>query len=695
MTEHNPVVIADRYEVVGTLGEGGMGVVYKARDRLLQTTVALKVMREMDVASTSRMMLRFQQEAKTAGRLNHPNIARVMDFGQLSGKLYMVMELVDGSPLSQRIEERGHLNAHDALPMFIDICEGLEHAHKMGVLHRDLKPSNIILTTGDGIEFAKIVDFGIAKMMQSQELTATGAQVGSPLYMSPEQVKGKESDERSDIYGMGCLMYEVLSGTVPIRGETTLDTLHKKTTEPAPKLAQANPDIPEQLQEIVDRCLMIDPDDRFNKISDLLTALTEFSGSFAQEQELFLSDQIDNEAPVKNSSNKTALLLCAGGLIVLSIATLIAWLAASQTSSESAPGRIGFVPEEPDPVETGLKMLNDGKPFKFITPDEVEVNSAFQNVDSRFKELQNVKLTRLGIEQGADASGSGLQFIDKNLKELDLDHCLFQSKNLRLVGRFSNLEMLTLRFIDIKNTDLKHLESLKNLKRLDIAGLKLMDCEGFKFVEKLKSLEYLYITDCPKLGDGFASTLAKLPKLAILGISKMPLHAGDIKQLGKVKSLFILDLSHPTLNSESLDALSHLDQIEHLKLRDMELATQQIKTLSKMPKLIAFTYGGRSRKISPEAIETMKELKTLRNIDFEHTELGREELQALARLPQVTGVTFLDVEMPPGSLSYLLDMPSLLSIRNCNKSIELGEFNRFVHEYGRKWKRRISSSIEN
>ena len=211
------------------------------------------------------------------------NIVKVHDFGLThTGQPYMVMDLVEGKSLSQVLDELGELPTAQCLIIFIDICDALVHAHEKGVLHRDLKTSNIMLTTtSERAMLAKLVDFGIAKILDEdadspvQKLTQTGELFGSPLYMSPEQCYGKKVDRRSDIYSFGCLMFECLTGRVPFRGDTVVETISKQMTATPPLLSEVRPDktFPRRLVDVVDKCLAKNPEGRYRTINDVRTEL--------------------------------------------------------------------------------------------------------------------------------------------------------------------------------------------------------------------------------------------------------------------------------------------------------------------------------------------------------------------------------------------------------------------------------------
>lgn len=275
-------VIEERYDILETLGKGGMSVVFKARDRRLKKDVALKVLMP-HLTADALSIQRFQQEASAASNLDHPNIVKVYNVGSTaSGLPFMTMDYLSGRSLSAVVKDAGRLEYAEALNIFVQLAGALAHAHEKGVIHRDLKPSNIIVSSsGDESEVVKIVDFGIAKLLSQDghtqaKLTQTGEVFGSPHYMSPEQCLGGELDERSDIYSMGCLMYEVLIGRTPHQGESTLHILHKHISETPPSFKSAAPqtNLPEQLEAVVFKCLERKREDRLPSMTQLKKELT-------------------------------------------------------------------------------------------------------------------------------------------------------------------------------------------------------------------------------------------------------------------------------------------------------------------------------------------------------------------------------------------------------------------------------------
>lgn len=269
--------IAGRYQILSFIGRGGMSVVYKARHKYMERIAAIKML-HAHLVSNDKSLKRFQQEAQAASCLAHPNIMGVHDFGLTAqGQPYLVMDYLQGASLAEVIEKDGPLTAERAINLFIQACDALAHAHQKNVVHRDLKPSNIMLVEdADNPDFVKIVDFGIAKILpqaerQGQHLTQTGEVFGSPLYMSPEQCLSSDLDARSDVYSLGCVMYETLTGKVPLSGANMLETMYMHLNEPPLPFRKVRPDlsIPEDLEAIIFKTMEKLPKDRQQSMLEL------------------------------------------------------------------------------------------------------------------------------------------------------------------------------------------------------------------------------------------------------------------------------------------------------------------------------------------------------------------------------------------------------------------------------------------
>jgi serine/threonine-protein kinase len=263
-------VVADRYHIIKKLGEGGMGAVYLGEHVKMGRKSAIKVMNP-SMAADPDAISRFNREAANASRISHPNVCQIYDFGETpDGTIYLAMEFVEGVPLTVIIEREGALPAARAAKILRQAADALASAHELGIVHRDLKPDNIMIVQGkDGGDIVKVVDFGIAKAVAGdetgQKVTKTGLVVGTPEYMSPEQLSGDKLDGRSDIYSLGLVFYRMLTGVLPFQADSAQETMIKRLTDEPMRLAAARPDItfPPELQVVLDKALTRLPADRY------------------------------------------------------------------------------------------------------------------------------------------------------------------------------------------------------------------------------------------------------------------------------------------------------------------------------------------------------------------------------------------------------------------------------------------------
>lgn len=257
--------ISDRYQIIKSIGEGGMANVYLAYDTILDRNVAIKLLRG-DLASDEKFVHRFQREALSASSLNHPNIVEVYDVGEDNGDYYIVMEYIEGKHLKDLIKKRGKLTTSEVVDIMLQITDGMSVAHDSYIIHRDIKPQNIMILENG---LVKITDFGIAMAMNATQLTQTNSVMGSVHYLPPEQANGKGSSLQSDIYSMGIVMYELLTGKLPFRGDNAVEIALKHLREPMPDIKEELPTIPNSIANIILKATAKNPKNRYTDAREM------------------------------------------------------------------------------------------------------------------------------------------------------------------------------------------------------------------------------------------------------------------------------------------------------------------------------------------------------------------------------------------------------------------------------------------
>lgn len=289
--------INNRYEIVKSIGEGGMANVYLANDKILDRKVAVKVLRG-DLSSDDRFIRRFQREALSVSNLSHPNIVEIYDVGEEDGEYYIVMEYIEGKTLKQLLKKRESLTLTEVIDIMTQLTDGIAHAHESYIIHRDIKPQNIMIQDDGRI---KITDFGIAMALNATQLTQTNSVMGSVHYLPPEQASGKGATVKSDIYSMGILMYELLTGTVPFKGDNAVEIALKHMKDKIPSIRKQDPSIPQSVENILMKATAKNPRNRYDSAremhDDLVTCLTEEHANDKKITFEYPENDIDSDTP--------------------------------------------------------------------------------------------------------------------------------------------------------------------------------------------------------------------------------------------------------------------------------------------------------------------------------------------------------------------------------------------------------------
>ena len=358
-------VFAGRYEIIEQLGKGGMGRVYRVEDKKIKKEIALKLIKP-EIASDKKTIERFKNELTMARDIRHKNVCGMFDLGEEKGQHYITMEYISGQDLKGLIRQTGQLTVGKAVSIARQICDGLEEAHSLGIVHRDLKPNNIMIDRGGN---AKIMDFGIARAIKGKSITGSGVMIGTPQYMSPEQVEGKDIDHRSDIYSLGILLYEMLTDRVPFEGDTPLTVGVKQKTETPIDPKDFNERIPEELSRLILRCLEKERESRYQSADEVRSDLKKL------EQGLPTTDRVIPQKKPLTSKEITVqfslkrVFIPTFVVIAISIIGLVIWSPWKQKGPDPIPTdkpSIAVLPFNDSSPQKDQGALCDGIPESII-----------------------------------------------------------------------------------------------------------------------------------------------------------------------------------------------------------------------------------------------------------------------------------------------------------------------------------------
>ena len=336
-------VVAGRYELEELVGTGGMSSVFKARDRLLERRVALKVLHQ-HYTDDEEYVERFRREARVVAQLSHPNIVTVIDRGEDEGRQFIVFELVEGRTLKELLEEEGRLPVQRALEIALQVARGLAFAHEHGLVHRDVKPQNVILN-GDGR--AKVTDFGIARSRDIQGVTQTGMVLGTSNYVAPEQAQGGKVDRATDVYSLGVVLFELLTGEVPFPGESFVAVAMRHVNEPAPSVLERRPDVPARVAHAVARALEKDPAARFPTMDAFAAELEACLALEPGPDEDVTLVRREPLLPATHRRRWLPLALVGLGLALLALVVAVVLLSSRGSGNHSKRGAKGAPPAKP------------------------------------------------------------------------------------------------------------------------------------------------------------------------------------------------------------------------------------------------------------------------------------------------------------------------------------------------------------
>jgi serine/threonine protein kinase len=594
-------VVGGRYEVISRLGEGGMGLVYRVNQIFLNKEFALKT---IDKSCMSEIAVRrFQQEARTAFSLNHPSIIAVNDFGVLDDHSpFLVMELVRGETLGERLKRAGPLTLEEAIPIFVQVCFGLAYAHECGVVHRDIKPNNIMLVEGmpPGSEGSvKIVDFGIAKFTQHeggemQALTRTGEIFGSPFYMSPEQCSGGRIDHRADIYSLGCVFFEALTGAPPCLGENALTTMMKHQTEPASTLKQGSlgKDFPPAIEDIVAKMLAKSPDNRYQNLGKVAHDL----GALRRGESISVTSSatvVQTKAPktISLSSHKFYLLMFGVSLLTAAVSGFFGYILHNS--------QVGNLPVQPNTQsnkkETVTNVAQRYPDENELSLEEVKKLLARPRPDHQF-EMGNTKT----VSEEAAALISNAQWIHR----LSLHDCEISEPGLAKLVKLPNLSAIDFSASTFNDAGAGSLSACQRLQDINASSTSLSR-EGVSKLARMKSLRNLSLANT-QVGDESLIELAKskeLRGLSLSGNERLTNHG--LKALEKT-TLNDLNLASTHIDDTAMDYVAKIESLKTINLQNTNVTIIGIQKLFRNCKNLTFVCLRDCSHIGPKEFEVLQ-----------------------------------------------------------------------------------------
>ncbi|MCC7528507.1 MAG: protein kinase [Candidatus Melainabacteria bacterium] len=613
-------LIAGKYKILGHLGTGGMSVVYKARDQVIGRDVALKMLSAARMAD-EKSIRRFQQEATAVGRLNHPNIVSVHDVGVTEGgEPFLIMDFAEGKTLADVVGFFGRCSPLRALRLIESVLDALMHAHEKGVVHRDLKPGNIIVSSPGGeTERARVFDFGIAKLMpeaesSGQDLTQTGEVFGSPLYMSPEQCLGKPLDGRSDIYSVGCILYELICGQPPHRAETTVETIIKHLQDEVQPLKQicSGVDLPDGVDALVLKALAKSPDSRFQNVKEMRQAVsavlencqTPIGKDESKAKFYGIVDRDPASLILASSIAITFILLI--GFLLWSIAGFSGDKKARPIRADYSSGTLRHMVDEAQirteaengvlTKEIGGYVFPDGVgSFSYDTVDKTVVGrlTHTDNLQELVFTAATVNLPKVYLPY----------FSALKVEKMVLSEAKFDDNFLEAVSRIKTLRHLELDKVSLTEGKMEVLCQCAGLRDLSLVDSIHSD-KALKPLYRLSELHRIDLSECD-ISDSAMDSVSQCKALNEIRLVNVPIGTKGLRQLASIGQLDRLNLSGSKVTDSDIEILAQIPRLTFLSLNGTNISNAALPKLERFTNLKNLELGGCLR-LSAKAIAHLK-----------------------------------------------------------------------------------------
>ncbi len=629
-----PPDLKSRYSEFTLIGKGGMGRVLGALDKRLNRSVAIKLLPPN--SENALAVMRFQQEAKAVSRLNNPHVVQVLDFGYTEGgEPYLVMERVEGETLQHRLESGGAYHVTEAINIALQLCTALGHAHHNEIVHRDLKPGNIMIETGGVV---KILDFGLARIASLAEsdwrLTRKGQPVGSILYMSPEQIRGEDSDERSDIYSLALVIFKIVVGSIPFERMKTLEVI-KSRLEDAPPTIPITGDtrieqlLQSELNTVLQKALALDPEDRYLSMTEFESAI---AGVPEAAKQICAAEIVAEEAAslaanlqkVKSARKKKLAIVTVACVIALS-------LVAYQFYDQSVQRRVQEDQERD--LKQHFKKRSKKHPVVVVKKsDAVPLAKMIEQRDAVLKKFRFTNNDMLNGEWFANPTVTDedlSRLFDVPLSQISLeDNHNITAKGIKTLSEFP-LRKLSLRNTNIDDESIPFIAKMRKLFYLDLQGTLVTDT-GIKQIPKSELIRHFDVKRVDSISDdGLNYIINNFPNIELLSVSGTNVSRKGIHRLHDLKNLRILRCAANALTDDDVAYLMTLKKLAALDIGSSPLTDRSIPLFEKN-KTLKEVFVDFDLQITPAALDQLRKSRPDMNISPKaQIKKGSPELQEL------------------------------------------------------------------
>ncbi|MBS1957161.1 MAG: protein kinase [Cyanobacteria bacterium SZAS-4] len=658
--------LARQYEFLSVIASGGMGTVYEARHLVLNQKVAIKMMQTERL--DDKHVTRFRHEAEALAALEHSNIIHVRDYGLTeNGQPYMVLDYVEGMSMSQMIQSRGPIPAMFALEFFAQIADALAHAHSRGVLHQDLKPNNIMICeSGKMVPYAKLIDFGIAKIINGEAtpsgLTNTGDILGSPAYMSPEQANGRSIDYRTDIYSLGCVMFEALTGVIPFKGSTALEIVAQHINTPAPKITDVTiSEFPHGLAQLVARCLEKDPAARIQSMEELRDSLLDILVKAGAATTGSRPEQ-DKTKDGRHSQKKVVIVCCIGIslLILLTNGILLVKKYEAETARQLQvikSDQTAAAAAQYDGNVIARQLIKE-QIEKWRPGGEIKVD--YENRDKDLEEFSHYPAVATFVSlENSNAKGPGLAYLIRYpLDFLSLNDASITDRAFLEIKHMKKLNQLQVDNVSLTDAAFSNLEDLP-LERLSVRLNRIHD-EALKNIARIRTLKHLQCGKNDQLTAKGYSELKSLPNLQNLDLLDNPIDVKAAKAIGQLK-ISSVNLTNTSINDEALKELCAMPYLHNICLGDCKsVSGAGMKYLANLPELDTVNLEG-AKNITDRDVEFIKACPKLKTLDLRDTDVTDKAMEWIGNT-NIKTLYLLRDNITDRGLTYLLKDKALRSV---------------------------------